>query len=85
MNFISQERFENLVKNLSGAGPIMVLGDLGIDKYTLGEVNRISPEAPVPVLQVTEENFKLGLSANISNNLGSLGIDSTLCGVVGRR
>ena len=83
MNFISKERFEYLVKKLKGSGPIMVLGDLGIDKYTLGEVNRISPEAPVPVLQVTEEKFKLGLSANISNNLNALNIDSTLCGIVG--
>jgi rfaE bifunctional protein kinase chain/domain len=83
MNFITQERFEHLVKKLRTSGPIMVLGDLGIDKYTLGNVNRISPEAPVPVLQVTEEKFKLGLSANISNNLNSLEIESTLCGVVG--
>jgi len=83
MNFISKDRFEYLVKNLRDAGPIMVLGDLGIDKYTCGEVNRISPEAPVPVLQVTEEKYKLGLSANISNNLNSLEIASTLCGVVG--
>lgn len=83
MNFIAKERFEYLVKKLKGAGSIMVLGDLGIDKYTLGEVNRISPEAPVPILQVLEEKFKLGLSANISNNLNTLEIDSTLCGVVG--
>lgn len=83
MNFISQERFEHLVTKFKSLESLMVLGDLGIDKYTCGEVTRISPEAPVPVLQVTEEKYKLGLSANISNNLNSLDIKSTLCGVVG--
>ncbi len=81
---MKKNRFENLCKNFSNIGPILVLGDVGIDKYTIGEVNRISPEAPVPVVQVKEEKLKLGLAANISNNLMSLGISSTLCGVTGK-
>jgi rfaE bifunctional protein kinase chain/domain len=59
------------------------VGDVGIDKYTFGEVKRISPEAPVPVLEVKKEWLKLGLAANISHNLTTLGVSSTLCGVVG--
>lgn len=78
-----KNRFDELSLNLSKVGPILVLGDIGIDKYTIGEVNRISPEAPVPVVQVKEEKLKLGLAANISNNLAALGIPSTLCGVTG--
>jgi D-glycero-beta-D-manno-heptose-7-phosphate kinase len=80
---MNKNRFETLCRNLPKVGPILVLGDIGIDKYTIGEVNRISPEAPVPVVQVKEEKLKLGLAANISNNLAALGIPSTLCGVTG--
>ena len=56
---------------------------IGIDKYTLGEVNRISPEAPVPVVEVVKEWMKLGLAANVSDNLQSLEVKSTICGVIG--
>lgn len=61
----------------------MVVGDVGVDKYTYGEVKRISPEAPVPILEVTKEWQKLGLAANVTDNLQSLGVSSTLCGVIG--
>ncbi len=73
-----------IFSEMSSIGPILVLGDVGLDKYTLGEVKRISPEAPVPVLEVKEEQIKLGLAANVSHNLNSLKIKSTLCGVVGK-
>ena len=82
-NLISSERLIKITNKFSGLKPILVAGDIGIDKYTLGEVKRISPEAPVPILEVIDEWFKLGLAANISNNLQTLSIDSTLCGVLG--
>jgi rfaE bifunctional protein kinase chain/domain len=82
-NIITQERFDTIVASFSSLNPLIVVGDVGIDKYTFGEVKRISPEAPVPVLEVTKEWLKLGLAANISHNLKTLGIKSTLCGVVG--
>jgi len=63
--------------------PILVVGDVGVDKYTKGEVKRISPEAPVPIVEVYEEWNKLGLAANVIDNLNSLNIKSTLCGVIG--
>jgi rfaE bifunctional protein kinase chain/domain len=82
-NLISLERFTELTNKFVSLAPIVVVGDVGIDKYTFGEVKRISPEAPVPVLEVTKEWLKLGLAANISHNLNTLGVQSTLCGVVG--
>ena len=83
MNLISESRFKELVQTFKDLKPFLVVGDIGLDKYTFGEVSRISPEAPVPVLRVTKEWEKLGLAANISHNLKTLGISSTLCGLVG--
>ncbi len=83
MKLITEDRFREITKKFSELRPIAVLGDVGIDKYTLGEVSRISPEAPVPVVHVQREWEKLGLAANIGHNLKSLGIESTLCGVIG--
>lgn len=82
-DIISNERFNQITAQYKNLDPIIVVGDVGIDKYTFGEVKRISPEAPVPVLEVTKEWLKLGLAANISHNLKTLGVKSTLCGVVG--
>lgn len=82
-NLITKERFNEITKKLNTIDPIVVVGDVGIDKYTYGEVKRISPEAPVPILEVTKEWLKLGLAANISHNLKTLGVTSTLCGVIG--
>ncbi len=82
-DMISPNRFKEITNKFKFIEPIVVVGDVGIDKYTFGEVKRISPEAPVPVLEVTKEWLKLGLAANISHNLNTLGVKSTLCGVVG--
>lgn len=82
-NIISSKRFLEITSQFQSIKPIVVVGDVGIDKYTFGEVKRISPEAPVPVLEVKKEWLKLGLAANISHNLTTLGVSSTLCGVVG--
>jgi rfaE bifunctional protein kinase chain/domain len=82
-NIITLNRFTEITKKFIELPPIVVVGDVGIDKYTFGEVRKISPEAPVPVLEVTKEWLKLGLAANISHNLKTLGVQSTLCGVVG--
>lgn len=80
---IPRDRFDNILSKFSSINPIMVVGDIGVDKYTFGEVRRISPEAPVPVLEVQKEWMKLGLAANVSDNLKSMGVESTLCGVIG--
>lgn len=80
---LTQDRFNTITDAFSKLKPILVIGDLGVDKYTFGEVKRISPEAPVPVLEVSKEWNKLGLAANVSDNLKSLEVNSTLCGVIG--
>lgn len=84
MQIIEPARFQEITENFSSQGPILVVGDVGLDKYTTGEAHRISPEAPVPVLEVKGEWEKLGLAANISHNLKTLGLDSFLCGVLGK-
>ena len=57
---------------------IAVIGDLMLDEYIMGKVDRISPEAPVPVVKVTEEKFVLGGAANVINNLAALGANVTV-------
>jgi rfaE bifunctional protein kinase chain/domain len=66
------------------AKKILVVGDVGIDRYTIGAVERISPEAPVPVVLVQEEKHKLGLAANVADNVKTLGGTPYLVGLVGR-
>jgi D-beta-D-heptose 7-phosphate kinase/D-beta-D-heptose 1-phosphate adenosyltransferase len=62
---------------------ILVLGDLILDRYIWGKVDRISPEAPVPVVEVTKEDFLLGGAANVAHNIVALGGSATIVGVVG--
>ena len=69
-------RFKN--KNM------LVIGDLILDEFIWGNVRRISPEAPVPVVEVESESLRLGGSANVVNNLIALGCKVSLCGVVGQ-
>lgn len=63
---------------------VLVVGDLMLDQFIWGRVERISPEAPVPVVQVTGESFHLGGAANVANNIRALGGAVTVCGMVGR-
>ncbi len=62
---------------------VMIIGDLGVDEYIWGDVKRISPEAPVPVVDVNKQDARLGLSANVAANVVSLGGEALLVGVVG--
>ena len=63
---------------------ILVIGDLILDRFIWGKVNRISPEAPVPVVDVEDQNFALGGAANVASNIVSLGGNATVLGIVGR-
>ncbi|MFC1657948.1 D-glycero-beta-D-manno-heptose-7-phosphate kinase [Candidatus Omnitrophota bacterium] len=63
---------------------ILVLGDLILDEYIWGDVQRISPEAPVPVVWAKRHSYVLGGAANVANNIKSLGADVCICGVAGR-
>lgn len=62
---------------------IIVLGDLMLDRYVWGTVDRISPEAPVPVVEVTNETTRLGGAANVAHNLHALGATPIPIGIVG--
>jgi len=62
---------------------ILVIGDIMLDRYVRGDVNRISPEAPVPVLRVTQESSLLGGAANVANNLVSMGIETHVMALIG--
>lgn len=63
---------------------VLVVGDVMIDAYMWGKVDRISPEAPVPVVAVTKREQRLGGAANVALNIQALGATPFLCGVVGR-
>jgi len=62
---------------------IMVIGDLMVDRYLWGNVSRLSPEAPVPIINIEEEEVRFGGAANVANNLIGLGARPILVGVVG--
>ncbi len=68
----------------AGSRHILVVGDLMVDQFVWGEVSRISPEAPVPVVEVHNETLLLGGAANVANNLRDLGVKVTLCGTLGK-
>lgn len=63
---------------------VVVIGDVMLDEYLRGDVSRISPEAPVPVLEVRAHDWRLGGAANAANNIQALGGVTTLIGVVGK-
>jgi D-beta-D-heptose 7-phosphate kinase/D-beta-D-heptose 1-phosphate adenosyltransferase len=75
-------KFKKIISGFSKLN-ILVLGDLILDHYIIGKVDRISPEAPVPVLWARKEKFVCGGSANVGLNIVSLGAKAGVCGVLG--
>jgi len=73
---------ENIVRRFKGAS-VMVVGDLILDEFIWGDVSRISPEAPVPVVWVRKESFMPGGASNVANNISSLGGKVYSVGVIG--
>ncbi|MEO6958689.1 MAG: PfkB family carbohydrate kinase, partial [Burkholderiaceae bacterium] len=62
---------------------VLVVGDVMLDRYWFGEVDRISPEAPVPIVRVARREDRLGGAANVARNIVALGARATLVGIVG--
>ncbi|PLX14177.1 MAG: D-glycero-beta-D-manno-heptose-7-phosphate kinase, partial [Marinilabiliales bacterium] len=62
---------------------VIIIGDVMVDSYIWGSVNRISPEAPVPVVEVCKREDRLGGAANVGLNIKSLGAEAFLCSVIG--
>ena len=78
----SSDQLQQLLTSMEGRR-IAVIGDLMLDAYLIGPVGRISPEAPVPVLEVTDQQFKLGGAANVARCLVELGAKVKMTGVIG--
>jgi rfaE bifunctional protein kinase chain/domain len=78
----TDSRLQSLFAALKGKR-VAVVGDLMVDRYYWGSVARISPEAPVPVVEVDSESTRLGGAANVANNVASLGGIPLMIGVVG--
>jgi len=79
---ISQARAHELIDKFSSRR-ITVIGDVMLDRFLIGRVSRMSPEAPVPVVVFDHEEFRLGGAANVANNLRELGGSVDLIGVIG--
>ena len=76
------EKLKTIIPKFSKV-KILVIGDLILDEFVWGDVSRISPEAPVPVVWVKSESFMPGGAANVANNIASLGASVYIAGVVG--
>lgn len=79
----TKNRLEKIIKRIQDL-KILVIGDLMLDQFIYGKVTRISPEAPVPVVQVTHETAFPGGAANVARNLADFGVKVGVCGVLGK-
>ena len=80
---MNKNEIVNLFKNFNNLN-VLIIGDVMIDSYYYGEVNRISPEAPVPIVSVNKKDNRLGGAANVALNLKALGANPILCSVIGK-
>lgn len=79
---MKKERLEEILNSFEDLR-VAVVGDMMLDDYLIGTVERISPEAPVPVVSIKKERFVLGGAANVVNNLSTLGAKALCFGVIG--
>ena len=77
-----ERKFTHCIKRFPKT-EVLVIGDIMVDKFIYGNVSRISPEAPVPVVEVTEEKCLAGGAGNVSNNINSLNAKAYLAGIIG--
>ena len=77
-----KEEIKKLFESFNGKR-ILIIGDVMLDLYLNGKVDRISPEAPVPIVAVKERFARLGGAANVAQNIKSLGAEPVLCSVIG--
>jgi len=80
--FLSVKRFNEILRNLKGR-KIAVIGDVMLDRYYWGDVERISPEAPVPVVKLNREEIRIGGAANVADNIAVIGGRPVLISVIG--
>ena len=82
MNQLSQKRAQDIARRI-GSRKVVVYGDVMLDEFVWGDVTRISPEAPVPVVDIRRESVHLGGAANVLANLLALGARASVVGVIG--
>jgi D-beta-D-heptose 7-phosphate kinase/D-beta-D-heptose 1-phosphate adenosyltransferase len=82
-SILKHKRGVEILNNFKKAS-VLVIGDIVMDHFIWGKVRRISPEAPVPVVEVNSESLMLGGAANVVNNIHSLGGKVLVCGVIGK-
>ncbi|MFA5144196.1 MAG: D-glycero-beta-D-manno-heptose-7-phosphate kinase [Candidatus Omnitrophota bacterium] len=82
MHTVNFDKILKKIRNFSRTR-VLVIGDLILDEFLWGDVSRISPEAPVPVVWVRKESFMPGGASNVASNLRSLGANVYLAGVIG--
>ena len=75
---------EKADRNQFSKARVLVVGDVMLDRYWFGDTGRISPEAPVPVVQVAKIDERLGGAANVARNASALGAKTTILGVIGQ-
>ena len=79
---ITEAKLKSIFKKSKGR-KIAIIGDVMLDKYVYGTISRISPEAPVPVVDIDKTEFRLGGAANVANNIKALEAEPVLIGVIG--
>ena len=82
MNTVRPEELRELMSRFD-AVRVLVVGDVMVDEYVWGQVERISPEAPIPVVDVQRESWVPGGAGNVAANLRALGVSTDLLSVVG--
>jgi rfaE bifunctional protein kinase chain/domain len=80
---VDRQRALDAVRRFAGV-PVLIVGDLMLDHFVFGRVNRISPEAPVPVVEFDREDFRVGGAGNVAHNVRALGGTVEVVGVIGR-
>src|SRR3989442_8717862 len=80
---MNRSRVEQILNRFSGK-TILIIGDLMLDEFIWGKVCRISPEAPVPVVEVSEETYRLGGSGNVAANIRALDGTPIPIGIIGQ-
>lgn len=79
---ITEAKLKSIFRKSKGK-KIAIIGDVMLDKYVYGTISRISPEAPVPVVDIDKTEYKLGGAANVANNIKALDAEPILIGVIG--
>jgi rfaE bifunctional protein kinase chain/domain len=79
---ITEAKLKTIFRKSKGR-KIAIIGDVMLDKYVYGSISRISPEAPVPVVDIDKTEYRLGGAANVANNIKALGAEPVLIGVIG--